>query len=285
MFTHGVLRFGVVVLGCAALITALGGCPPASAPAVNSTDPADGAIGVSFNKKISATFSEAMDPATITPTTFTVTQGTAPVSGTVACADTTATFTPAGNLTPNTTYTATVSTEATNLAGNTLASDLVWTFTTEAKPAEGTGSETLGVYPDLANSAYGTDNPFCPKYCGQCTAFAWGRAKEKLGITLECIGNAATWWDCLDESFLRGPDPKADSIAVWTDGQFGHVAFVESVNDNDNEVTFNEANWHTYKDTDEGGGYDLAPETLTIQEMQTRGKSATYHLSGYVYLR
>jgi len=138
MSTPIALRFGVVVLGCAALIVALGGCPcpQTSAPTVSSTDPADGAIGVSFNKKIAATFSEAMDPLTIITATFTLDQGITPVSGTVAYAGTTATFTSAGGLTPNTEYTATITTGAADLAGNTLVSDHVWTFTTEATTAQ-----------------------------------------------------------------------------------------------------------------------------------------------------
>ena len=36
-----------------------------TAPTVSSTVPANGATGVSINRKISATFSEAMDPLTI----------------------------------------------------------------------------------------------------------------------------------------------------------------------------------------------------------------------------
>src|SRR2546428_3591545 len=42
----------------------------------------------------------------------------------------TATFPPAGNLAPLTTYTATISTGAKDLAGNALTSDISWSFTT-----------------------------------------------------------------------------------------------------------------------------------------------------------
>jgi hypothetical protein len=42
----------------------------------------------------------------------------------------TVTFTPAGGLTPNTVYTATITTGAKDLAGNTLAADYSWSFTT-----------------------------------------------------------------------------------------------------------------------------------------------------------
>ena len=45
-----------------------------------------------------------------------------------------ATFTPAADLAPNTLFTATVTTGATDLAGNVIAANYVWTFTTGAAP-------------------------------------------------------------------------------------------------------------------------------------------------------
>ena len=41
----------------------------AAAPTVSSTDPTDTETGVAINRNIIATFSEAMNPDTITPTT------------------------------------------------------------------------------------------------------------------------------------------------------------------------------------------------------------------------
>jgi hypothetical protein len=71
-----------------------------------------------------------MDPATISTAHFTVTG----VTGTVAynAISKIATFKPAGNLAPNTLYTATIKTGARDLAGNSLAVNKVWTFTTGA---------------------------------------------------------------------------------------------------------------------------------------------------------
>ncbi|MFD2271128.1 Ig-like domain-containing protein [Undibacterium arcticum] len=45
-----------------------------------------------------------------------------------------ATFTATSDFAPNTNYTATISTAAKDLAGNALASNKVWTFTTNALP-------------------------------------------------------------------------------------------------------------------------------------------------------
>jgi hypothetical protein len=99
-------------------------------PTVSSTDPANAATGVALNRKIAAIFSKTMNSSTITTATFTVLQGTTPVSGLVSYSGTTATFAPAGNLSPNTVYTATITTGAKDLAGNALANSHVWSFTT-----------------------------------------------------------------------------------------------------------------------------------------------------------
>ncbi|MGA3288252.1 MAG: Ig-like domain-containing protein [Bacteroidota bacterium] len=101
-------------------------------PAVISTDPLNAAIGVPLNQKVAATFNKTMDPATIHTSTFTLKQGITPVSGFVSYSGVTAIFDPASNLAPNTVYTATVTIEAKDLAGNSIASDYVWNFTTGA---------------------------------------------------------------------------------------------------------------------------------------------------------
>ncbi len=109
-----------------------------AAPLVTYTDPvtvvAPGVptTNVPLNKKISAAFSEGMDPSTITTSTFTLKQGATNVSGSVAIVGLVATFTPTSNLSPSTTYTATITTGAKNLAGIPLAASYIWSFTTGA---------------------------------------------------------------------------------------------------------------------------------------------------------
>ncbi|MEO6452609.1 MAG: Ig-like domain-containing protein [Ginsengibacter sp.] len=99
-------------------------------PTVISTDPAAGATGVVLDKKITATFSEIMNSVTITDVTFTLKQGATVVLGTVTYIGTTAKFSPSVNLAYNKTYTATITTGAKDIAGNALAADYVWSFTT-----------------------------------------------------------------------------------------------------------------------------------------------------------
>ena len=115
-------------------------------PTVILNAPASGAVGVATNSKVTATFSEAMNAATLTGTSFTLTNTTlgAAVAGTVSYSASarTVTFTPtAVALAINSLFTATVTTAATDIAGNTLAGNTavapgagnhVWTFTTGA---------------------------------------------------------------------------------------------------------------------------------------------------------
>ena len=96
-----------------------------------------------------------MDPLTINTSTFTLKQGTTAVSGTVAYSGTTATFTPSNVLAPSITYTATITTGAKDLAGNALAANTVWSFTT-AGATSGLAVVDLGAagnYVILAKSA------------------------------------------------------------------------------------------------------------------------------------
>ena len=99
-------------------------------PEAVSTDPLDNAVGVAQNKVVALTFSKAMDPLTITTSTFTLKQGTTSVAGAVAYSGTTATFTPTNNLSANTAYTATVTTGAKDVAGDAILANKVWSFTT-----------------------------------------------------------------------------------------------------------------------------------------------------------
>jgi Ice-binding-like/Bacterial Ig-like domain len=109
----------------------------ACVPGVVSVAPPNLAVGICPNTLLVATFSEAMNPATINTTTFTLTSpGTPPVAVTgVVTYDASsyaATFTPTDPLAVNTVYTATITTGAQDLAGDALESDYVWTFTTSS---------------------------------------------------------------------------------------------------------------------------------------------------------
>jgi hypothetical protein len=99
-------------------------------PTVLSTNPVDNATNVAATVVVTVTFSEPVDPATVDNTSFFVSNGTDNVTGTRSVVDNTIRFTPTGSLADNTAYTATVTTAVTDLAGNPLASNRVWSFTT-----------------------------------------------------------------------------------------------------------------------------------------------------------
>lgn len=105
------------------------------APTVVATTPDNNDTNVSSNRKIAVTFSTPMSAATITTSTFTLSTGGVPVTGTVAYYnEKTSIFSPDVNLTDGLAYTATITTGAKNAAGTALAANYVWHFTTGINP-------------------------------------------------------------------------------------------------------------------------------------------------------
>ena len=100
------------------------------APRVILTDPFNTETGVLFNKVVTATFDMAMDPLTITTSTFTLKQGTDVILGSVSYSGNMASFTPNNPLLANAIFTATITTGAKNVAGIAIANNYVWTFKT-----------------------------------------------------------------------------------------------------------------------------------------------------------
>jgi len=127
-------------------------------PTVTATSPTSGATGVSTASPVTATFSEALNASTLTSSTFRlVPQGSSTaVAATVTYAAAThvATLTPSSSLTTNTTYTATLTGGGggvADLAGNTLVSNVSWSFTT----ATGVSHYLSDLTPTSAVSGWG----------------------------------------------------------------------------------------------------------------------------------
>jgi hypothetical protein len=139
-----------------------GGGAATSTPTIVSYAPLDGATGVPLNGAISATFSEAMAAATLTPTTFSLaTAGAGVVAGTVSYATSKAVFWPAAQLASNTTFIASITTGAKSAAGVSLAAGTSWTFTTGTTAAAGVpvALGTAGQYVILAKAGISTVSP------------------------------------------------------------------------------------------------------------------------------
>jgi len=129
-------QLDIVKAGAVVLTSLIGNDTQAdcTAATVSFTVPVAGATAVAVNQAIAATFSEPMNPATMTRSTFLLKQGTRAVPGTVTYTGTTATFTPTSPLAAGTLYTATITTKAKDVAGNGLAGNYVWSFTTGPAP-------------------------------------------------------------------------------------------------------------------------------------------------------
>lgn len=108
-------------------------------PTVSSTSPTDNATDVAVDAAITTTFSEAMDASTITTGTFLVNDGLVDIAGTVSCNVNIVTFTPTTDIDYDTTYTATITTDTEDLAGNALQTDYVWSFTAQSNTDDGGG--------------------------------------------------------------------------------------------------------------------------------------------------
>ncbi|SNB46198.1 Ig-like domain-containing protein [Geobacter sp. DSM 9736] len=121
-------------------------------PTVTVVTPLNGATDVAVGTALVATFSEALDPATVTTSTFTVNNG---VTGSVTydASSFAARFTPSAPLAYGTTYTATITTGVTDLAANAMAQAKTWTFTTVRAPAQFSSNYYCQIPPFVTNSS------------------------------------------------------------------------------------------------------------------------------------
>jgi alpha-tubulin suppressor-like RCC1 family protein len=186
-------------------------------PTVISTIPVDGELGVDTHAPVSVTFSEDMDPETLTNTTFTVSAGGMPVPGTIEVSGDLAVFTPASPLIQGVVYTATVTTGAQDLQGNPLASDYTWTFTT-LKSIAGGVDHTLVI---------GTDG----------SLWAWGsNASGQLGFSSAVTVNVPqqvmpeiTNWAAISAGKAHSVGLKKDgSLWAWGSNAYGQLGVAGS---------------------------------------------------------
>ena len=122
-------------------------------PTVGTTSPANGATGVAVGTNVTAGFNEPMDAATITAANFELRSpagNLVPAGVSYDSASRTGILDPSSELSESTTYTATVKGGPGGVkdrAGNALANDRTWSFTTAAPPPpppdEGPGGPVL----------------------------------------------------------------------------------------------------------------------------------------------
>jgi hypothetical protein len=153
-----------------------------TSPTVSAVSPTNGATGLCLSSTISATFDEPMDPTTINAATFTVTDAGAAVAGQVSYDSTAhiASFVPtnAAGLGTSRPLVVTVKSGGTgvkDLAGNAMAADRVFGFTT--------GTQACAASVDLKSAAaFG--------------AFGGGAGVTSQGVNTVVNGNVGTTAAC-----------------------------------------------------------------------------------------
>jgi len=157
---------------------ATGAATDTTLPTVLSRFPAANSTDVTLNADLAVNFSEAIDPATINPQTFTlVKKGTTPVAvaGVVTYVGTTALFKPASDLSAGASYTATITTAVKDLAGNALAANYTWDFTAgNASVLDTVGPEVLSVSPADGETNVPVDSAFVVSFNEPVMPFEFG---------------------------------------------------------------------------------------------------------------
>ena len=175
--------------------------PDTTPPTVGTQVPASGATGVSTLAAMTVTFSEAMDAATINTSTIELrTAASVLVPSVVSSSGNVATITPSAELAGNALYTVLVKGGGTDprvkdLAGNALAANLSWSFTTG--PAAGsavsiwpsTATPTVLSDPETASIELGVK--FRADVAGYITGIRFYKGPGNIGVHTGTLWNSA----------------------------------------------------------------------------------------------
>ena len=196
--------------------------PDTTPPIVTALSPSNSALGVALNASITATFSEAMTNSTLNTASFIVkpTAGGAALAGAVNVTGNTARFTAFAGLAGSTQYTATITTSALDAAGNALAADFSWRFTTAAAPDTRPPTVALTSPANLATGV-ALDSPISATFSKPMKISTLNTANFKVAKTIggatvagtvNVIGNTATFTP------LANLDPTTQYTATITTG-------------------------------------------------------------------
>lgn len=222
-----------------ALVFALTGCGSSSdddvsPPIVKAITPNGGSIDATRTPSITVTFSEDMLADSISDTSFTLALEDTPITGVVSYDDANkqASFVPNEELTILTSYTASLTTDVTDLAGNSINYPLTWSFFRD-------GILDVTAQSAQTESGVSLENPTIT-YLDNGTALAvW----ERVGIPKEIWTNQYTsddgWGTAvkLQTNMTAGTNPTIASsgnqaIAMWLEnGTDVWVAVYDAVNE------------------------------------------------------
>lgn len=151
-----------------------GEAPDNTAPNMVATFPALNAGSAAMNTTVAVIFSEAIDPATINAQTFILMKdGATPVTGSVTYVGATAQFKPADNLLSGASYTAIITNGVKDLAGNPLAGNFSWVFTT-GSVADMQAPQVLSTSPPTGAQNVPVDSPIVVTFNEPIMPFEFG---------------------------------------------------------------------------------------------------------------
>ncbi len=209
------------------------GACTAAGPQVTTSNPTDGnqsattsTSGVAGGgKSITATFNQAMNPATITPATFTLALagGVALVPASVTYSANVATLNTSSALLANTSYTAVIEGAVTNAAGVTIGCNYVWNFKTAAVAAAAPVPVNLGLAAGfgIAATAGVTNTPTLPNTTINGNVVLVDPGTSCNGVTIDAAGGfglcggdapALTGSSKVISSLFTGGGPTATAI-------------------------------------------------------------------------
>ena len=195
-----------------------------TSPTVTATAPPNATSGFSIVSSLSASFSTAMDPTTITSSSFQLFDPSNNlVAGTVsyAAATTSAMFQPSASVAFQTTYRAVVRGTVRDFLGNSMGSDFSWTFTTGNGPSNAVCPCTIWPStwaPSLADGGDPSAGEFGVKFRADVNGFVTGiRFYKAATNTGTHIGNLWT----VGGSLLGSVTFTGESASGWQQAIFG----------------------------------------------------------------
>jgi Bacterial Ig-like domain len=256
----------LMLYGALALLAACGSESAPPRPGVASTTPAANAGDVETGAAVTVTFSDPIDPATLTPASFGVKRAGIPLSGSITYDGASHTATATVPLLPGVTYEAEVTTAVRTLGGTPITPALSWSFTTRAWQGATADPTWSGAFPSIALDAG-----------GRLHATDYDDLHGDLRYTT-CnagCGSAAGWQSvAVDTSGDRGA---FNSLVVEPGGRV-HVAYYDQTADNLRYATCASdcaapANWQTGMIDSSGG---MGPGVSLVRDAGGR-LHATYY--------
>ncbi len=116
-----------------------------------------------------------------------------------------------------------------------------------------------------------------------CTWYAWQQAYDNTGVAMPNFGNAKNWYtSAKNNGYSVGSEPKAKSIAVWTNSGYGHVGYVVSVSGSTMKV--NEGGMYNTNGTAANGNGIINGSTCNSTVGSNKSSYSSSVLVGFIYL-